>query len=192
MNTYLEPQPCSSKETKPSLSSLKIYFVTRREYISSGTFVKLQGCGSLVFEIISVVEDQAEESPPPDIMTRSSLVTSCQKIKLGVYKICTERHHQQYWITPLRQRALNGVIEVFKTNQPSFALNMDIASICFIFHSEAILSGENICSGIDNAYQIRYEVNEHNCNVVLPISPENTQLIIVSRYGWAFQKWGRQ
>ena len=100
MNTYLEPQPCSSKETKPSLSSLKIYFVTRREYISSGTFVKLQGCGSLVFEIISVVEDQAEESPPPDIMTRSSLVTSCQKIKLGVYKICTERHHQQYWITP--------------------------------------------------------------------------------------------
>ena len=171
MNTYSEPNPCSSSETKPSLSSLKTYFIAGREYLSSGTFVKLRGCGSLVFEIISVV-DQTEVSPPPDIITRSSLVTPSQIIKLGVYEICDRRNYETYRFTPLRQRALNGVTEVLKKNQTSFALNVDIESISFIFHSSTILSGENICSGISNAYTIRYEVNEHNRNVILPISPE--------------------
>ena len=172
MNTYLEPEPCSSRETKPSLSSLKTYFITGREYISSGTFVKLQGCGTFVFEIISVV-DQAEDSPPPpDIITRSSLVTSCQIIKLGVYKIYTERHHHKYQITPLQQGALNRVTKVLKKIRLHLLSTWTLRQYASFSIQKLYCLVTKICSGITNAYLIQYEVNEHKRNVILPISPE--------------------
>ena len=142
----------------------------------------LEGCQDMVFEIIDV--DPAEDSPL-EITTRAALFESSQIIKLLVYTICTHQHMQRYRISALRQRAVEKVTEVLKMNEITYALNIHITSIIFIFHADDILSGKYVCSGIENAYLIRYEVNEENRRFTNNISPDSF-MPFASSYGSAF------
>ena len=99
----------------------------------------------MLFEVLSI---GTEENPPLEIITRASLFTHSQIVKRRVHALCNESHMRNYRIFSLRKRAFKGTTEVFKMNQTTFALNVDINAMCFMFHPSTIVSGENECSGI--------------------------------------------
>ena len=94
-------------------------------------------------------------------------------------------------------------MEAIQTNDILYALNIDIQSICFIFHAGTIISGEYVCSGLSNACLIQSKVSETDARLELMTSsdfppsshltPQNHSLltiflIIIPRCGLEYQK----
>ena len=62
-------------------------------------------------------------------------------------------------ISPLCQRSVREIPKLVKMNKVAYALDVDLFCICFVFHADIILSGENDCNGIEKSYLIQYELN---------------------------------
>ena len=160
-NTFTFPQPCQSSLAVPTYSSHKAYVTTLKEYVPPGSFLILKGCSHVVFQLLEVTTDMPEE-----LFERSALNPNSHILKLSAYELSHSLSGIN--IAQLRQRSVRDMKEVVKTNKISYALDIDIESICFIFHAEEILSDKYDCEGIDNAYLIRYELNSsHDDTVVL-------------------------
>ena len=150
----------------PDYSSHKVYFDGAKDYVSPGSYVSISEVQS-VFQIISVLPCTNAEVPL-SIQQRARCNSKSQIMKLLRYKRLSEITMRT---TPLRQRAVRDVTEVVKTSEITYELNTNIESVCFIFHSQDILSGKYVCSGISDAYVIRQKVSTNN-STLEPIESE--------------------
>ena len=155
--TFTLPTYCSNLDTVPVPSSHKAYIPSLREGVSPGSFFILKESPVFVFQLVEVCLET-----PDEIFARHALNRGSQAIKLSLFQVRNVDLEEAHNIAPLRQRAIQDVKEVVKINKKTYALNIDIESICFIFHADSILSGEYDCDGIENAYYIRYELNERH------------------------------
>ena len=145
------PRYGTQTELSPDLSSHKIYCAKARDYISPGSFVLISESLS-VFQILLVLPSTSNKVPEI-VQERAALDTRSQVLKLLTYKRASQLAHT-HSITPLHQRAVHETVEVVKTNEITYTLNTSIDSICFGFHVDSLISGENYCNGIGNTFMI--------------------------------------
>ena len=164
------PRYGTQTELSPDLSSHKVYCAKARDYISPGSFVLISASLS-VFQILLVLPSTSNEVPEI-VQERAALDTRSQVLKLLTYKRASQLAHT-HSITPLCQRAVCETVEVVKTNEITYALNTSIDSICFGFHVDSLISGENYCNGIGNTFMIRQHFSDINSAQLEPITSES-------------------
>ena len=113
-----------------------------------------------IFQLVEVMLDI-----PDDLFERALLHPESQAIKLSTFELSSEIQNTTP-IVPLCQRAVRDVPEVIKMNKVMHALDIDLLDICFVFHVDSILSGENECDGLDRAYLIQYKINYHQLQMI--------------------------
>ena len=123
---------CDPNERRPNVASQKVYCASSKDYISPGSFILLSRATN-VFQILSVLEATNIEEVPETTLERATLNPNAQIMKLLIYKRSQEIPSSCQEVTPLRQRSVRDIIEVVRTNDVTFALNIDIDSICFCF-----------------------------------------------------------
>ena len=58
---------------------------------------------------------------------------------------------------------------IVQTTHKIYALNTEVETICFVFHTDDVISGEYFCSGIQNTFIIRYQCSVQDGQLV-PLS----------------------
>lgn len=184
---FTTPIPCAISNTSPTLSSHETYLIDLKEYVSPGSFVTMQNT-EIVFQVIEVCSET-----PIDLTERALLNPSSQGLTLSTFELKISLPNGLN-TTSLRQRSVRNVHELVKMNKIAYALNIDLNSIYFVFHADAILLGEYECDSIGNSYLIRYEINNSH-NQIEMISPNSfislhlkfflfiTQQITVFKFG---------